>query len=87
MGTDLHTYVERRIHGKWEHLPEFQNELFGDPTYSVFGFLADVHNLCAVPAIAAPRGLPDDVSDFVRNAYRPNDHVPRIARRAVLPQS
>jgi hypothetical protein len=40
MGTDLHTYVERRIHGKWEHLPEFQNELFGDPTYSVFGFLA-----------------------------------------------
>src|ERR1700683_1719976 len=78
MGTDIHTYVERRINGKWEAGRELQNEVFGDRNYDVFGFLANGRNICAVPAIAAPRGLPDDVSDFVRNAYQPahQEHTP-----------
>jgi hypothetical protein len=78
MGTDIHTYAERPINGKWEAMRELDNELFGARNYDVFGFLANVRNICAVPAIAAPRGLPDDVSDFVRNAYKPahQEHTP-----------
>lgn len=69
MGTDIHTYVERRVDGKWEAMRHLDNELFGCRTYAVFGFLANVRNYSAVPPIAAPRGLPDDLSQSIREIY------------------
>ena len=69
MGTDIHTYVERRTDGRWEAVPQLDNELFGERTYAVFGFLANVRNACAIPALAAPRGLPEDISPAVRKKY------------------
>lgn len=69
MGCDIHAYVETRPPGirVWEYEPDvrvFHRDEFR--LYRLFGWLGDVRNDSAVPPIAARRGLPDDVSDEVR---------------------
>lgn len=67
MGSDIHTYVEsRQDSGVWTRVPWPRQDVvvaddgpFETREYDVFGFLAGVRG---IPALAAPRGLPDDVS-------------------------
>ena len=72
MGCDIHSFVERRRGGNWEHVeadmgrPRYENCPFGWRNYGVFGFLADVRNYSMVPPITERRGLPDDLSSGVR---------------------
>jgi hypothetical protein len=75
MGCDIHPFVERRENGRWEAgivdfgRNRYDKSPFGWRSYGVFGFLADVRNYSRVPTIAECRGLPDDVSDYVRQQY------------------
>lgn len=58
MGCDIHLHTEVKIDGKWHH--------YGAPnvprSYRLFGLMAGVRN-DEVEPIAAPRGLPDDISE------------------------
>lgn len=70
MGTDIYSYVERQeADGSWHTHPWVKGHRswesdgpFGLRSYGVFGFLADERNHSCVPPLAAPRGLPVDVS-------------------------
>jgi len=59
MGCDIHVHIEVKINNNWEH--------YSAPVirrwYALFTYMADVRNYdpLAKP-IAAPRGLPDDLS-------------------------
>lgn len=44
-------------------------DLYGYRNYGLFAILADVRNDGSVTCIDRPRGLPDDVSDFVKKNY------------------
>jgi hypothetical protein len=67
MVCDIHTYIEQQDpDGTW-HRVEWPGEGPFDLTdYGMFAFLAGVRNYAAVPPIAAPRGLPSDVSPALR---------------------
>lgn len=68
MGCDIHVHVERQDEaGEWQRLDV--PEPFGDRNYSAFGFLAGVRNYSAVPSIAEPRGIPEDVSTSVAASF------------------
>lgn len=84
MGCDIHMHVEYKdnnkdqwICGDYLHqscsdrvMPGYTfEEFFGDRNYSLFAILANVRNYGNTEYIDDPRGLPDDVSDFVKNAY------------------
>ncbi len=60
MGCDIHMWVERKeTDGKWHLVPDAK--VYNYRSYRLFGFLAGV---CGDgPAIAEPRGWPDDMSD------------------------
>lgn len=66
MGADIHSWTEVREHGAWVAVPYAPFE--DGRSYRIFGFLADVRNYSHSPVIAAPRGLPHDMSDRVREA-------------------
>jgi hypothetical protein len=74
MGADIHTYVEQRIDGVWRHVdvaePDFPgmegDGVLGWRHYGMFGFLANVRNYSHSPVIAEPRGLPDDVTEGIK---------------------
>jgi hypothetical protein len=84
MGCDIHSYAEvQNEQGEWEQVTDFfpfdkwerdwRKRKCGDSpfdwrSYSLFGFLADVRNYSCCPPLDEPRGLPDDVSDAVREA-------------------
>lgn len=44
-------------------------ELYGDRDYSLFAVLADVRNSHLIDYISEPRGLPDDVTEYVKREY------------------
>lgn len=68
MGCDIHCYAEKRNEqGVYE--PIECDEPFGDRSYGIFGFLANVRNYSGVTPIADPRGIPADVSDFVKEEH------------------
>lgn len=81
MGCDIHVYVEQQdFDGSWSCVPwpHAQPERgthgpFEWPRdYRAFGFLGNqdpYRNHCRVPAVAALRGLPDDVSRPVRAGF------------------
>lgn len=46
--------------------PGYVRQIWDQRSYAMFGVLADVRNYSAVPPIAEPRGLPDDLSPEVR---------------------
>ena len=67
MGTDIHTFAERKVDDQWKVIPDLSP--FDWRSYGMFGFLADVRNYSRVPPIAPTRGLPEDLSGSVKNAY------------------
>ena len=44
-------------------------DLYGDRDYDLFAVLANVRNYNHVDYIAEPKGLPDDVTEYVRQEY------------------
>lgn len=78
MGCDIHIFVEKRINGKWEcidtiigdengnlYVP-YENRIYTERNYSLFALLANVRNHAKIISISEPRGLPDDVSEIVK---------------------
>lgn len=68
MGCDIHAYAEKRNGERWVEV-DCLPDAFDDRSYGTFGFLAGVRNYSGVTPIAQPRGLPNDVSDYVRGQY------------------
>ena len=74
MGCDIHLYAERLENGAWGYLPGCP-----DPgrNYALYSILADVRNYHDLPVIAEPKGLPDDISEELKNEtaqeYDPED--------------
>ena len=81
MGCDIHSYAEKKVNGKWEKvsdqfsLDEFDKKWYGKEkgdnpfgwrNYSIFAFLAGVRNYDHCTPISEPKGLPDDISDEVK---------------------
>ena len=65
MGCDIHMHTEVKIDGQWHHYsyPSVNRN------YSLFARLADVRNGDGddrIEPIAAPRGLPEDISALTR---------------------
>lgn len=83
MGCDIHLTVELKVDGKWQ---EVEGNWWDDRCYDTFAILADVRNGRGFAGtktgdgfapIASPRGVPDDVSDKVREwieEYGANGH-------------
>jgi hypothetical protein len=68
MTGDIHTHAERRdATGTWRKIPDLIQLSWR--SYGVHGWLADVRNHSAVPALAARRGLPSDISKEVARNY------------------
>lgn len=80
MGTDIHLYVEKLDRyskpPKWRMMIH-EDAAYGDRHYDVFAVLANVRNGIGFAgvdtgdgfkSISEPRGLPDDVSDAVRES-------------------
>ncbi len=69
MGCDIHAFAEVRSKktGKWSD-DDFRP--FDDRNYSLFAFLANVRNYDCCEPIAQPRGIPDDVSDYVNEEHQ-----------------
>lgn len=65
MGCDIHLHTEVKVNGKWLH--------YGAPSiarwYSLFEKMAGVRGQ-QVNAIAAPKGLPDDISDLTALEFK-----------------
>lgn len=80
MGTDIHSFAEIRINGKWKRVedkifgenPYISTEPFGWRSYAVFGFLADVRNYSHCVPLAEPKGLPSD-SEYLNKDERGKD--------------
>lgn len=67
MGCDIHCFAERKDDaGKFIKVGD---EFFDWRSYGLFGFLADVRNYSAIPPIAPPRGVPDDMSEGVATEF------------------
>lgn len=66
MGCDIHSHAERCVNGKWESIGMAP---FDWRSYGMYAFLAGIRNYSAVPPLAEPRGLPDDLSPDTREAY------------------
>ena len=83
MGCDIHIYVEKKVKNEWENgdvfvknkyfgidetEPEYKvNEIHSTRNYNLFALLANVRNYGGIDPISRPRGLPGDVSVFVKN--------------------
>jgi hypothetical protein len=72
MGCDIHTFVERRVAGKWICVTKQVKDADGDTywddpyeerRYTTFAVLAGVRNGDGYEPIDQPRGLPRDLSD------------------------
>jgi hypothetical protein len=74
MGCDIHTFVEVRTPEGWVQGAGLEYPILDGRNYGIFGFLADVRNYSHSPVISEPRGLPEDVSDAVRDADDWSDH-------------
>ena len=62
MGTDIHAHVEVKREGKWLHF----NAPHVIRHYPLFTKMAGVREVEGVEPIAAPRGIPEDISDITR---------------------
>ncbi|WP_153041721.1 MULTISPECIES: hypothetical protein [unclassified Pseudovibrio] len=78
MGIDIISWAERKTSSGYE--PIDGDELFEDhapfgwKSYRIFSFLAGVPNYSEIKPISEPRGLPDDVSNEIRENY--NEWLP-----------
>lgn len=66
MGCDIHCYTEGKDESSYVDL---YFSPFGDRSYGVFGFLADVRNYSGVEPISKARGLPKDIAPSVKAAF------------------
>lgn len=64
MGCDIHSFAEKKVGDRYEMIPDLAPFDWRD--YGMYGFLAGVRNYSAVPVLAQPRDLPDDLSPGVR---------------------
>lgn len=73
MGTDIYTHIEVKQSDKWIHLIDYEDRVFSERNYGVFGFLANVRNYSAVQPLSERRGLPPDISvglkSIINNEY------------------
>lgn len=84
MGCDIHSFAEVKRNNKWEKvndhfsLDDYDKEYYkkekGDNPfdwrdYSIFAFLAGVRNYDHCEPISKPKGLPEDLSDEVKQHY------------------
>lgn len=78
MGCDIHMYAEVKRRDEWEAVGRvFEDESnaaweihpYTGRNYDLFAVLADVRNSFGIRPIAEPRGVPDDVSRYVRNEF------------------
>ena len=75
MGCDIHSHVETKDAAgvwravEWESDDKYAAGPFDWRSYALFGWLADVRNYSAVPPLAEPKGLPDDVGDGIRTEH------------------
>ena len=88
MGCDITSFVEYRDRntGDWTPIKmrvvRYDNDIDAGHdvypvdirNYELFGILAGVRVCCADP-IVEPRGIPSDVSDYVRGKYEENEDV------------
>lgn len=85
MGCDIHMHVEYKDRtGKWAcgdyfsldpdstlENPRYDlQEFYGGRNYGLFSILADVRNYDNIEPIENPRGLPEDISEFVKRCYK-----------------
>ena len=72
MGCDIHSFAERRNKqtNKWEKVGE---NPFDWRSYSMFAFLAGVRNYDHCEPLSEPKGLPNDISDEVKEEYGDGD--------------
>ena len=75
MGCDIHLYAERNwFPGEWELGVDAETL---DQNYTLFAALAGVRADSDRPAGFAPRGLPENLSEYVRAAVdEDNGHTP-----------
>lgn len=69
MSCNIHAWAEKRLFGGWRHIPMSNEPFTYVHWYGLYGFLAGVRNYHEVPPIAPQRGLPDDVSAYVRRDH------------------
>lgn len=99
MGCDIHPYVEMKTEeGKWVNIFPVDNKYKHDPdsgyapdwefdrSYTCFSVLADVRNNYDMKPIAEPRGIPEDASDTVKEAYAHWDSDAHSASWLALPE-
>ena len=65
MGADITVFSEKKKeNGMWELLDNVKP--FDWRSYGMYGFLADIRNFSCVPVISERRGIPDDVSPYIK---------------------
>lgn len=84
MGCDIHSFAEVKRNNKWEKvnnhfsLDDYDKKYYskekGDNpfewrSYSMFAFLAGVRNYDHCDPLSIPKGLPEDLSDEVKQYY------------------
>ena len=82
MGCDIHMFTEKKIGNRWEtadffhYVPNEKEEMeltrmefMGDRNYHLFALLANVRNGFGIEPISTPRGIPKDLSEFVKVWY------------------
>lgn len=85
MGCDIHLYVERKVNGVWqgqltqsEPQTYYRKRWYYNRNYVLFGLLAGVR--CSeIKPLSEPRGIPDDVSELVKEdwkIYGSDGHTP-----------
>lgn len=79
MGCDIHLYVEVKKYSTWESADTWETDNHGDKfvpyekrlftgrNYNLFSILANVRNRYKFIPITDPKGLPNDVSEPVKN--------------------
>jgi hypothetical protein len=84
MGCDIHNYVERKINGVWELVPDTYGPLdymanYSDKynrhawslprSYNFFATLAGVRNYNELTPIHEPKGIPEDASEVLKKEW------------------
>jgi len=68
MGCDIHAYLEvKNNNGDWLFINE--PEKINQRNYRLFATLAGVRNSFGIDPISNPRGIPEDVTDYVKGEF------------------
>ena len=66
MGCDIHAYLEKKnSDGTYSYV----KDVFESREYNLFAFLAGVRNYIRIKPINDARGLPTDLSEYVKDEY------------------